>query len=137
MKKLRHSFLALSVLLISSGAFVGNASACPGENCKGERAKMLKEKLELSDEQSAKVDQIFKDTFKGEGCKDAEDRKECWEAKKGQIDNKISAILTEPQKKKFAALKEKRAKKFAQMKEHGDTEGGKGKGERKREGKKS
>lgn len=106
MKNHTVSMLLMGALLVSAPAFA-EGSGWGGKEKGEKRLEMLKEKLGLSDEQTAKVRAIKEQT--------AAEMKVIKERTHGQID----AILTPEQKEKFKTFREEmKGKKEAWMKEH-------------------
>lgn len=105
--KTRSIFLAIVVLLISMTSLQAQR---PPRFTPEERAKQLKEKLQLTDEQTQKITVILKDSqdrmkaamdsAQGDRAKLRESRKD--EMKK--VDDQIKAVLTKDQAAKYEEL---------------------------------
>jgi biopolymer transport protein ExbD len=83
-----------------------------------ERAEELKEKLELSDEQTKQVEEIYikadneiKETIQ-EGSRNREQLREAMETIMGNTDNEILEILNDKQKEKYNEIMQERKERM-------------------------
>jgi protein CpxP len=86
-----------------------------------ERAKQLQERLNLTDEQTAKVTKIFEASQKkamemmGSFQGDREAARKAMQEMQAKTDKDIEALLTKEQAKKYEELKKERAQRMQQM----------------------
>ncbi len=109
-RNMRLSMMTVSLLALLQPAFSqGMMMATPEE-----RAKRLKERLSLTEEQTKKVHEIFKNSDKERQSKmesvrgDREAMREQMTAIMAGTDKEIEKLLTEEQKKKYGELKKER-----------------------------
>ena len=105
----KHALKALTVaglILFSAPAFAEHNEHKEEGSYGEKRVEKLKEKLSLSDEQTAQIQAILKESEPTQEEKDAFKKK--MQDRMKTTDDKISAVLTEEQRAKYAELKEKR-----------------------------
>lgn len=140
MKQLMKLSLAMVVMFVfAAGAFAQTADR--KSVSKDDRMKMkmekMKSELSLTDEQTAKIQEIYKNHFssmenKGQfqSADKSAEQKEEFKNKKAAMEQEVKAVLTADQLSKYEAMK---AERKAKMKEkHGKKDYKKNKGEERR-----
>ncbi len=116
-KRSLHSLLAAGTLVGVLG-FSEVVMATPSHGQPGKRIEMLKEKLNLSDEQANKIAEIV---AQGRGeCRSYEERAErrsCWKRSAESKRDQIKALLSPEQQAQFAELRAKRMERRMARKE--------------------
>lgn len=108
--------LALCIMLTAS--FLQRVSAQGMRMSPEERTKQLKEQLKLDDEQTKKIEEIFKSAQEkmqeamGNAQGDRDAMRKMMMDMRAKADKEIEALLTKDQKKKYDELKKEREKRM-------------------------
>jgi len=97
--------IALACMLLPAAAYAQDDSARAYK-----RTEMLKQRLELTDEQTEQVYSILKAAHDERKCESAEtykSAKECLEQHRAQTSEAVQAVLTDEQKEEFANMKQR------------------------------
>lgn len=120
--------LSLALCIMLTASFLQRASAQGMMRSPEERAKQLKERLKLDDEQTKKVEEIFKSAqdkmqeVMGNTQGDRDAMRKTMIDLRAKADKEIEALLTKDQKKKYDEVKKEQEKRMrARMRERRDN----------------
>lgn len=128
-RKLYAALIPLSLLFVGVGAHAETPKEKPKASCEHKascekrheaRMERMKERLNLTDDQSKKVQAIFSEAKTKHECKSAATaaaKQKCVQAKRADVNQKLAGVLDKDQMAKFETMQKERQERRAHYRE--------------------